>query len=222
MQVFFSPKELFERLDQKPTWVLPMVTVIVVSLIMTLILLPTVIRPYTLENLESGFGGSGEQLERARGLLAGPVLYASSLTAALLGVPAKLLIISGIYALSLLPITGENRVRRMFSVLSHTAVISALGGVVGGALMIARKSIHVSMGLNLFFPFVQKETFLYRLLMQANFFTIWSVLVLALGVSVVGRMNTKKSYSIVLGLWIIAIVLGAAFGGLRAGFSRFS
>jgi hypothetical protein len=97
-----------------------------------------------------------------------------------------------------------------------------LGGIVGSAVMIARRSVEVSMSFNLFFPFVEKGTFLFRLLTQLNFFTIWSLLVFGLGLSIVGKMNIKKSYALAFGLWIVAILIGAAMGGLTTRFSRFS
>lgn len=222
MQVFFSPKELFNRLDEKPDWVLPFVTVIAVTVVLTLILLPTVIKPFTMEKLETSFEGSEEQLERVRSVVGGPVLYVSSLASALLGTPAKLLIISGIYMLILLPQPGEGKFRRLLSITSYSALISVLGGIVGAAIMVARRSLEVSLSFNLFFPFVAKNTFFFRLLTQMNFFTIWSLLVFGLGLSIVGKMNIKKSYAIVFGLWIVAILLAAAMGGLSPRFSRFS
>lgn len=222
LQVFFSPKELFVRLEEKPNWVLPFVTVIVVTLAVTIVLLPTVIRPFTLEKMESRFEGSDEQLQKMRDIVAGPVLYGTSIASAVFGTGAKMLIIAGIYTLITLPLPGERRYRKLLSVTSYSALISVLGGIVGAAIMVARKSLEVSLSLNLFFPFVEKDTFLFRLLKQANFFTIWSLLVFALGLSIICKMNIKKSYVLVFALWIVALLVGAALGGLGARFSRFS
>ncbi len=221
LQVFFSPRELFSRVDAKPDWVLPFVTVTAVTLVLTLVLLPTVIRPYTMEKLESGLRGTDEQQERIREIVGGPILYISSIASALFLTPAKLLIIAGVYTLIILPAPGEGKYRKMLSVTSYSALISILGGVVGGATMMAKKSLEISLSLSLFFPFVERSCFLFRLLSQMNFFTIWSLVVFGIGLSVVGRMSVKKSWALVFALWLIVILLAAAMGALGMRFSRF-
>jgi hypothetical protein len=221
LQVFFSPRQLFDRVDAKPEWVLPFVTVVVVTLVLALILLPTVIRPYTLEKLESSLHGAGEQQERIRELVGGPVLYVSSLASALFVTPAKLLIIAGVFTLVILPVPGEAKFQKMLSVSSYSALISVLGGVVGAATMIAKKSLEVSLSIGLFFPFLEKSNFLFRLLSQMNFFTIWSLVVFGIGLSVVGKMSAKRSWLLVFALWVVVIVLAAFLGALGMRFSRF-
>jgi hypothetical protein len=111
--------------------------------------------------------------------------------------------------------------QKRLSVSSYSALISVLGGVVGAATMIAKKSLEVSLSIGLFFPFLEKSNFLFRLLSQMNFFTIWSLVVFGIGLSVVGKMSAKRSWLLVFALWVVVIVLAAFLGALGMRFSRF-
>jgi len=59
--IFFSPKEVFAKLNEKPDWIVPVVITIVVSLIFTMIVLPRVIIPEQTKRIMEMDGLTEEQ-----------------------------------------------------------------------------------------------------------------------------------------------------------------
>lgn len=217
VKIFHSPKEVFQRVDEKPNWVLPFLTVILVTFIITAVLLPTVIQPAAAKGVQSKY--SDEALERAMKWVSGPRFYTMSLVSVLISTPIQMLAQAGILSLFVLLLHGEVKFPKVLAVTSYSAVISALGGIVKGGIMLAMKTVEVYTNLSLFLPFVEKDTFFYRLLTKVDFFTIWSLVVFGLGLSIVGRIEKKKSYILIFSLWIALILVGSFLGGLGARFS---
>lgn len=218
-KIFHSPKEVFEKVDEKPNWLLPFLTVIFVSLIVTAVLLPTVLEPAAVEGVQSKYGNSEEVLERAMKWVSGPRFYAMTLAAVLISTPIQMLAQAGILSLFLLLLHGEVKFQKLLAVTSYSALISVLGAIVKGGISLGTKSTEVYTNLSLFLPFVEKDTFLYRLLTRVDFFTIWSLVVFGLGLSIVGRIEKKKSYILIFSLWIALVLAGSLLGGLQATFS---
>ena len=197
VKIFHSPREVFEKVDEKPNWLLPFLTIILVSLILTIVLLPTVIQPAAVEGVESRFQGNDQGLERAMKWVSGPLFYVVTLGSVLFTAPLKILAQAGILALFLLLLHGQVRFPKVLAVTSYSALISILGGIVKGGIMLGTKSTEVYTNLTLFLPFVEKDTFLYRLLSQVDFFTIWSLVLFGLGLSIVGKIERRKSYILI-------------------------
>jgi len=204
--------------DESPHWAMPFVTVVVVTLIVTAVLLPTVIQPSTVEGMRSKFEGPEEHLENMLKFMSGPRFYALGTVSALFTTSLKMLAQAGIFSLLLLPLGGQVSFRKILGVTAYSDVVSAFGGVVAAGIMLATKSRQAYTNLNLFFPWAEKDTYLFRLLSAVDFFTIWSLVLFGLGLSVVGKIERRKTYVLVFSLWFAFILLLSFLGGIRAQF----
>lgn len=216
-KVFYSPKELFQKVDESPRWVMPFLVVVILTLVITAVLTPTVIQPSVLEGMRSRLEGSEEQLEGPLKFMSGPRLFIVTMVSVLVVTPVRMLAQAGVFALFLLFLRGEVNFRKILGVTAYSNVIGVVGGVVKLPLMLAKKSVEVWTNLNLFFP-LAKDTFLFRFFSRIDFFTIWSLLIFALGLSMVGKVERKKGYILVFSLWLVAVVLLSLFGKFRARF----
>ena len=77
----------------------------------------------------------------------------------------------------------------------------------------------VHTGLGIFLGEEMMQTFIGRVLACINIFTQWQAIVTTIGLAVVGQIATGKAISGVLILVAIAIVIGAAFGGIGETFN---
>ncbi len=217
-KVFYSPTEVFQGVDESPHWVMPFLTVLVLTLILTAVLLPTVIQPNAIETARSRLGGAEEQMEGAFKFIGGSGFYAVTLVSAGFGSALKIIAQAGIFALLLLLLGGEVNFRKILGVTAYSGVIGAVGGFVTGGIMIATKSLQAATNLSLFAPGLEKKTFLFKFLSGVDFFTIWSLLLFALGLSVVGKIDKRKSYILVFLLWFVLIAVFSLVPGIKGRF----
>ena len=123
--VFISPRETFESIDRKPTWLVPFLIVVIASIILQLLVLDIGIqdRLAMMEAQEL----SAERLEAARTQMAGPLRY--------MGVaitPVAVLVIwavlGGIFLFTGNTIMGgEAKFKKVFSLIAWTSLIGVFG-----------------------------------------------------------------------------------------------
>jgi len=111
---------------------------------------------------------------------------------------------------------GKISFTRSFAVVSYSSLINVLGMVliVTLTLILQRLDIQTSFAL---LPVLKPNTYLYRLAAQIDFFTVWRLIIMGLGFSVVANVPKVKSYLSVIIPWIL---LSLAMATLRFGFSR--
>jgi hypothetical protein len=68
-----------------------------------------------------------------------------------------------------------------------------LGGVLKGSLVLLKKTMLVHTGLTMFFPGMDFRTLPFIVLAQFDFFSIWYLAALALGIAAFTRFSPKKS-----------------------------
>ncbi len=71
-----------------------------------------------------------------------------------------------------------------------------LGGALKGLLVLLKKTMMVQTGLTLFFPGLDFRSLPYIVLAQFDFFSLWYLAALALGIAVFARISLKKSMTI--------------------------
>ena len=222
--IFSSPRETFESIDRKPTWLVPFLVILIVTLLLQLLVMDIAIKD-RLAALEAR-DVSAERFEAEQNQMEGPLRYIG-----LIVTPIGMLVVWAIIAGILLFIGntlmgGETKFKKVFSVVAWTSLIGLVGQIIGTFLILSKGTTR-GVGTNLAILILptpelgQSSSFLYRVLSKFDVFTIWALALYIIGLAVIYRFTTKKSATLVIGVWavyvVIAIVLGGITGGLLGG-----
>ena len=86
-----------------------------------------------------------------------------------------------------------------FSGVVHASVLDMfLGGIIKTTLILIKKTMFVHTGLTMFFPGLDFRSMPFLILSQFDFFSIWYLLALALGIAIFTKMSPQKSITIVV------------------------
>lgn len=220
LSVFVAPNELFTDLGGRPRWLVPFVILIVaaaVASVLPRLLLPTEVWLDAMrQQLPGGVEMSQEQMAVAMTTMRSPVSVALNALGGIL-ISGGGAILATLFFWALFSILGGKiSFTRSFAVVSYSSLIKVLGMVliVTLTLILQRLDIQTSFAL---LPALKPNTYLYRLAAQIDFFTVWRVIIMGLGFSVVANVPKVKSYLSVIIPWIL---LSLAMATLRFGFSR--
>jgi hypothetical protein len=216
LNIFFSPAKVFEKIKEKPEWLIPMIIVLVVILLSTVITV-FLTKDTALAQQEDAMrerGMSDEQIEQAKIFIGGPI-------AAVLGgvfaviITVVILLVFSLLINVLIPIFGgASSFKTVFSVVSHAALVRIPSMIVRIILILLTKSLYVSASLALLAPGLGKSSFAYRILAGFDGFVIWEMALVALGISVTNNLSKKNAFILILLIFLVSIFIGAAIGGL--------
>lgn len=142
-----------------------------------------------------------------------------SVVSMLIFLPIVALVISAVYWVVFNALMGGTATfKQVMAVVSHSMVIGALGQAVGAPIQYMQGTVSAGGPFNLgvLAPMLPEGSFLASFLGLTSFFTLWSVVVTAIGLSVLYR---RKALNIAIVLFIITglfLAVGAYF------MSRFS
>lgn len=218
--VFVAPAELFEDLRQNHRWLVPFLILLAVAALAAILprlaISSEVWFKTIQQNIPQGAEISAEQMAMIQERISSPLtLILNGVAGVVLaggGVILSSLVLWGLFSLFSEGISFKTSL----SVLSYTGLIKALGLVFILILSISLQRVDVSASLALL-PFLQKGTYLYRLAAQIDLFTVWRLMLLGLGFSVVARASRLKSYLLVVVPWLVLVFILAA---LRFGLPR--
>jgi len=223
LRVFDEPVEVFKELAARPSILLPMILIVIVTGISAFAIPDAVLKDQTrtqLEAVQERADLSDEEVEER-------VDRAASTTTRFwfifVVLSAATLLVMAIYSLVLMLIFGATgpepiRFKAEFAVMLHAYVI-ALAGAVLMLLLMRFAGMSNPTLLSLGFLFGQDTSpFLHRLANQITLFGTWNMLLVALGNQILSK---GKSFTgplfIVGGLWLLIKVGLAALGGLGFG-----
>ncbi|MBD3290041.1 hypothetical protein GF337_14630 [candidate division KSB1 bacterium] len=217
VNVFVSPRMTFQSINRKPDWVIPMIIVVAVAVMFTTFIMPIVL-PEQMEQQREGFeerGMSEEEIARAMemgqkvGRIVGPISAGVMTIVYLLAVAGVLLFCGNII------LGGETNYKRVLSVVSYSSLIGSLGTILLLPLVLAKKTMHVNYSLAVLMSSEAHDTPLYQSLSKIDFFAIWQVIVVGIGLSVIYKFTTKKSITLVAILYalyaIISVIITMLF-----------
>ena len=221
-QVFMGPAALFDRLKERPVWIVAMAGLVLLG-IAQYVLTPDSLRSAAIEaylpegaNFEIRIGGSGTTPSNAQetpdmGSSLPGILGIVIATPVIIAIVAFLLLIAFNVVLG-----GEATYRQLYSAVTHGFYIPTLGGfVVLGLAFLGSNEVILSPALLL--PGLG-DGYWARLLGMISVFAVWACVVLGIAVSRIypGRSPVGATiYLLVLYLGQAAII--AAFIGLLGG-----
>jgi hypothetical protein len=211
--LFTSPKALFEHLEQRPTWLVPLLVTLALVAVYLLVLWNPVILPNmiarfeekdTPQNIVDTMTKNGMWFTLLPGLLFGAGV--TFLTA---------LIVQGIGGFLL---GGKLTYRHALSIVCHTGLIALPAFAVMIPLALVSKTAQVSVGPGMMFNAETAEGFGARFIAQMaasiDVFKLWQVALTALGVSVIGRVDRGKATVAMFIAYFLASFLGACLAAI--------
>jgi len=215
--IFTSPTETFQSIDRKPTWFLAFV-VIITCLIITQFLILDIRVEDQLAMMEAQ-DAPAERLEMARSQSSGGLKYIQ-LGVMPIAVLLANLVIAGIYILlGNAVMGGDTRFKKVLSVVVWTGFIGIIQSALHTYLTLSKGTSHgvtTSLAVAVPTPPIGQSTPFYRFLASIDIFTIWSIILLIIGFSVIFNFSRKKSSIMVVSLWIVWTALVVFVGGFFA------
>jgi len=218
--IFVSPKETFEALDRKPSWLVPFIITAVMTLGMTIL-----VRDIGMQDLIAKYQARDmpqEVIDRIVSQSQGVGKYIQMVL-----IPVATLAIWAIFAAVMLfcgntLLGGSAKFKKIFSMISWSSLVGCLSIIVSTVIILTKGTTQgVTTSLAVLMPvpaLADKPSFLYRLLSKFDLFTIWSLVLWIIGLAVIYKFSTKKTAGLVIALWavwiVVSIAFGSAFGGM--------
>lgn len=217
LDIFFAPTKVFTYLKEKPQWAAALIIVLIVVTVVAAVSVG-IAREAILERQAEAMRERGlteEQMEQALSVASGPLLYISSAVGAAI-FTALLLVVFAFVLNVFIPVFGGTAAfKTAFSLVCHTALVKVLAAIVKLILIIITKSIFVTTSLALLVPNMARESFGYQLLMGCDFFVIWEMILVAIGINITNNVPKKSAYILVFIVWVASLFVGALLGTLR-------
>jgi hypothetical protein len=213
--IFSAPRQTFEAIDQKPTWVLPFLIGVVIFLIFQAFTVDIQMAE-RLEMMEARGQLTPDQIEAARGQMMGPAKYIGFIAGPIVWLIMILVMAAIFYVASNLMIGGDSSYKKVFAIVCWSGLIGSLSLIVMTLLILSKGTMQgVALDLTVFLdtpPIGGEKSALYRIFSNLNLFTIWQVILWIIGLSVSYKSTTKKAAVPILSLWGIWIVLSVVLG----------
>jgi len=214
IDIFTSPTKVFASLKEKPEWVIPFIIILVVvalSAALTVSMTKETIIAKQEEVMRER-GMTEEQIEQALKVSSGPIIVISSTIGAAVFIAIVLLLFAFLVNLLIPLFGGTGAFKRVFSVVCFSALIKVPSALLKVILIGITKSPYVTTSLALFVPGLAKDSFGYKVLAGFDFFIIWEMVLVSLGISITNEIERKNAYILVFIIWIASIFIGIALG----------
>ncbi len=223
----FSPKPTFESIAQRPTWILPLILLTLISLAMDVVLVNKVDwRAFAQEMLEkSGKTNSipPEKLDRVIAQTATGQKYSYCIRG-VLGDATLAVILAALYLAAFNLTAGAGlKFKTAFSIVVYTLVPLGIKEILGIIILLLKDPSTIN-PLNIVasnvgaFVGTDAPTWLLSLGISIDIFTYWGMALAAIGFSAANPKKIKMGTAIgvVLGLYLFFVIVGV---GLAAAFA---
>ena len=222
VDVFFSPGRLFAELADapQPPWVGPAVLAAVVMMALTLATLVVIpqreLAEMMFEAATRNGNPNGMTVEQMESFVPIQMGIGALFTAAWAFLRVVLMAALLFVVFSAL-MGGRARYPHYLSVVSHASLASVLGMIVVWGLQVATRRMDIGLDFALLAPSLEPGTLPHAMLKSVGVFTLWTIVLEAIGVSAVNRKrSTGVAIAILLALTVAA---GTAVQMVMRGFS---
>jgi hypothetical protein len=211
--LFTSPKGLFEHLEERPTWLVPLLVTLVLVAVYVTVLWNPVILPNMLTRFEEK-----DTPQNVVDMMTKNGLLFSLIPGILFGAGFTFLTALVVQGIGGFLLGGKLSYRQALSIVSHVGLVSLPAFAIMIPLALVSKTAQVSVGPGMLFNAETAEGFFARFialfLASIDVFKIWQVALTALGVSVIGRVPRSKATVAMFVAYFVASLLGACMGAI--------
>lgn len=228
--ILWEPRPVFEDLAARPRFWAPLILLTVLSIIFVSVFTARVGWDIYMEQQMERQAASNpriaqmtpEQRERTMEMSAAIAKYAG-IGGAVIGFAAMCLVVAGVLLGLMNSVGGANlRFKQAFSITCYSFLPSAISSVLSLIVMLLKHPEDFDLqnplpaNLGAFISSPPSPRWLQSLASSIDLFSIWVILLLALGFSVAsgGRMSYGKSLSLVIAPWLLYVLIKSGLAGL--------
>ncbi|MGB3340848.1 MAG: YIP1 family protein [bacterium] len=215
--VFSAPARLFTNLKEKPKWTMPFIIVLIVIALAaasTVVLTKDAMITRQEEVLKER-GMNDEQIEQTKKFMQGPLPVVFGGIGGAIFVGVLLLFFTVILSLFVPVFGGTSGFKSVLTVVSFSALIKVPSAILKIILMAITKSPFVTTSLALIASNLEKTSFVYQLLAGFDFFIIWEMIVVAIGINIINGVKKQNAYVLVFLIWFVSLFIGIGLSFLR-------
>jgi len=219
ISVFTSPGKTFASIAQRPTWIPPVVVVLLLSIAASAVVMPRMdMRSVIRQSIEdSGRDMTPEQIDMAaeKGAQFGKVF-------AVIGIvfqPILFLLLALIFWVVFKLAGGDFSFPVSFSVVTHGLLPGALAALLTIPVVLSKSTLSyeqvktgsfLTSNLAAFAPPGTKHGLL-SLLSSVDVFSLWSLVLLVIGYRIAAKVSKASAIGVVVGLWAVYVLCKAGF-----------
>ena len=216
--VFTAPAQAFTDFKPKPRILIPIIIIVVVASVAA-VLLAEQSAMLQYEMMRDSTTLPQQALDQMRESAESP----NYINSAIFG-PVPIIIITVLSALlawflGSFVFGGEAKFKQIWGVELLAMLIAQLGGLVKVPLVLAKGSMHVSLGLAAVYPNQAFTSIVYMFLYYLDIFAIWSLVVTGIGYSVIFGISRGKGYTMSIIITVLFSLLGIGLTAFGMGFA---
>ncbi len=219
LDIYVAPGRAFARLKEKPSWLIPIIIVLLFNMLFVLVSSNYVDwekqRQTTIDRMRER-NMSEEQIQKStEGMdkfYSNPAMrYGMPAVSALFVTVIAALFLAVIYNVSLPLFGSTGDFKRTWAIVCNASLVAVPATIVRGLLVLLKRSAEVTTGLLAAAPAI-KQPFLKGLLAQLDIFDFWKFMLIAIGLKVVFGLKGSKSYILVFAVWLVVMLILALLG----------
>jgi hypothetical protein len=216
-KVLYEPGAVFTRVSEKPKFLMPFIGLCIIQVIVAAVNLPflkaAMSAQFAAQAANAPAGAPDPSKFVALGLIAVPIVI------------AILLLISALVLWVLVSIVGgDGKFGTLLSVSTYACVPSVVLLAIVGAIVLQMKGpegitspsdLQPALGLDLLAP--DTKGFVGAVLKGINPFTIWGLVLTAIGIQVTHKTSKGSAYAVAIGAMALTLIVAGAVAMLRKG-----
>ncbi len=217
--IFTAPQATLNDIAQRPDWIVPLVFIALATFLLTQWIVPAVVQDAKPE-IEKRLAQREIPAEQAEQITEASLRNIRSFSAVSAGVGTiivSLITAAAILFIGNIVLGGKSNFLQIFSVFMWTGLVSILGFLLKVPLILKQMTTKIHFSPAAFFPAEAETGTLFRIAAVFDLFTIWRIVLIAIGFSLIYRFSMRKSIAVLGGFYLafafIRILLAGAFGG---------
>ena len=212
INIFFSPGQVFQSLREHPSFIPPIIVVVLLSMATVPVMAPVNEKVAIEQMRQQNPDVTQEQIDQVTSITSGPVGMGIGMVAVVIMVPVMSLLMTLIFRTLFQAVFGGNvSFKHALSVLTHASLINILGIGVTILMTYSTQKVGATLSLGVLVPFLEEENIIYIVLNGIDVFTGWWLCLLSISFGILYDMPTMRSAKVFFGLWVLWIAGKTAF-----------
>jgi len=210
VKIFTDPITFFQHLRDNPTWLLPLILIILMSIAFASITKDQMLeyrKQMILDSEKIPEEFKDQSIEQIENMTP-TAYYVQTVLGSVIGIAIVYVIGAGLFLLvGNFFLGGKATFKQMFALFTWANMVSIVEMLVKMILILQKNSMEVYTSLALLMDPAKSKTFLFQLLNAVDIFAIWKVILWAIGFGIIYRFSAKKSYVTVISIFLALVDL---------------